>query len=173
VLDDGRLTDGQGRTVDFRNTLIIMTSNLGSEVLAEQPDGEDSGAVRELVMAAVRSAFRPEFLNRLDEILLFHRLTREQMTGIVDIQLDRLRHLLADRGIGLTVDADALTWLADAGYDPAYGARPLKRVIQRQLQNPLASMILEGRLLDGETAEVSVEPDGLIVNGESVRAEAA
>ncbi|MDA0702073.1 MAG: ATP-dependent chaperone ClpB [Proteobacteria bacterium] len=173
VLDDGRLTDGQGRTVDFRNTLIIMTSNLGSEALAEQPEGEDSGAVRELVMAAVRSAFRPEFLNRLDEILLFHRLTRDQMTGIVDIQLARLRHLLADRGIGLEVDADALAWLADAGYDPAYGARPLKRVIQRQLQNPLASMILEGRLLDGEVADVSAGPDGLIVNGERVRAAAA
>jgi ATP-dependent Clp protease ATP-binding subunit ClpB len=173
VLDDGRLTDGQGRTVDFRNTLIIMTSNLGSEALAAQREGEDSGAVRDQVMAAVRSAFRPEFLNRLDEILLFHRLTREQMTGIVDIQLGRLRRLLADRGIGLEVDASALAWLADTGYDPAYGARPLKRVIQRQLQNPLASMILEGRLLDGETAEVSAGPDGLTVNGESVRAEAA
>ena len=173
VLDDGRLTDGQGRTVDFRNTLIILTSNLGSEVLAEQPEGQDTSAVRDLVMAVVRSAFRPEFLNRLDEILLFHRLTRAQMTGIVDIQLARLRGLLADRGIGLELDAAALAWLAEAGYDPVYGARPLKRVIQRHLQDPLASMILEGRILDGEVAEVTAGPEGLVVNGEPVRAAAA
>jgi len=142
VLDDGRLTDGQGRTVDFRNTLIILTSNLGSDVLARQSEGEDSDKVREQVMDVVRAAFRPEFLNRLDDILLFHRLTRIQMTGIVEIQLKRLEQLLADRKMTLELDDKAKTWLANAGYDPVYGARPLKRVIQRELQNPLAGMIL-------------------------------
>jgi len=168
VLDDGRLTDGQGRTVDFRNTLIIMTSNLGSEILAAQSPGEDSGHVRSEVMAVVRSAFRPEFLNRLDDILLFHRLTRDHMTGIVDIQLGRLRKLLSDRHIGLHLDQDALTWIADVGYDPVYGARPLKRVIQRELQNPLATRILEGKIEDGQTVEVTANAEGLVIDGEAV-----
>ena len=173
VLDDGRLTDSQGHTVDFRNTLIIMTSNLGSEILAAQPEGQDSAAVREEVMAVVRMAFRPEFLNRLDEILLFHRLTRGQMGGIVDIQLRRLTALLEDRKIGLTLDEAARNWLADKGYDPVYGARPLKRAIQRELQNPLAELILRGRIADGDGVAVSADGDGLIVNGEAVAAEAA
>jgi len=173
VLDDGRLTDGQGRTVDFRNTLIILTSNLGSEVLAHQAEGESVDAVREQVMDAVRGAFRPEFLNRLDETLLFHRLSREHMTGIVDIQLDRLRAMLADRKIALELDEAALTWLADAGYDPVYGARPLKRVIQRSLQNALATMILEGCIEDGEMVTVGAGDGGLIINGAAVEQIAA
>ena len=173
VLDDGRLTDGQGRTVDFRNTLIILTSNLGSEVLAHQAEGESVDAVREQVMDVVRGAFRPEFLNRLDETLLFHRLSREHMTGIVDIQLDRLRAMLAYRKIALELDEAALTWLADAGYDPVYGARPLKRVIQRSLQNALATMILEGRIEDGETVTVGAGDGGLIINGAAVEQIAA
>jgi len=173
VLDDGRLTDGQGRTVDFKNTLIILTSNLGSEHLANQPDGEDSDQVREAVMEVVRGAFRPEFLNRLDEVLLFHRLTREQMSGIVEIQLAHLRQLLGDRKIELDLDEAATAWLANAGYDPVYGARPLKRIIQRHLQNSLATMLLDGTIMDGDTVSVSAGPDGLLINGEVVRAEAA
>jgi ATP-dependent Clp protease ATP-binding subunit ClpB len=172
VLDDGRLTDGHGRTVDFRNTLIVLTSNLGSEILANQPEGQDSSAVREQVMEVVRRAFRPEFLNRLDDILLFHRLSRSQMTGIVDIQLERLRKLLADRKIALELDKAARAWLADAGYDPVYGARPLKRVIQRELQNPLAQMILAGRIKDGDTVNISAGDKGLTINGQAA-AEAA
>ncbi len=150
VLDDGRLTDGQGRTVDFRNTLIIMTSNLGSEYLVNQPEGEDSDAVREQVMNVVRSHFRPEFLNRVDEIILFHRLKREQMGKIVDIQMGRLRKLLAERKITLELDDKAKEWLGQKGYDPAYGARPLKRVIQKYVQDPLAEMVLAGKIHDGE-----------------------
>ena len=173
VLDDGRLTDGHGRTVDFRNTLIIMTSNLGSDILVSQAEGEDSDAVKDQVMAAVRAAFRPEFLNRLDEILLFHRLSREQMAGIVDIQLKRLGQLLTERKITLALDDGARAWLATAGYDPGYGARPLKRVIQRQLQNPLASLMLEGKIAEGEVVTVSAGDGGLIINGEPVKAEAA
>ncbi len=172
VLDDGRLTDGQGRTVDFRNTVIIMTSNLGSEHLANQPEGEDTSAVRDQMMEAVRAAFRPEFLNRLDEIILFHRLTREHMDGIVDIQLDRLRALLLERKIAIDLDDAARAWLADAGYDPAYGARPLKRVIQRQLQNPLANMIIEGNIVDGDSVSVSAGKGGLVVNGRPIEAAA-
>ncbi len=173
VLDDGRLTDGQGRTVDFRNTLIILTSNLGSDVLARQALGEDSAKVREQVMEVVRAAFRPEFLNRLDDILLFHRLTRLQMTGIVDIQLKRLEQLLAERKMSLELDEKAKMWLGNAGYDPVYGARPLKRVIQRELQNPLAGMILEGRIKAGEKIRVGVKDGKLAINGETVAAEAA
>ena len=173
VLDDGRLTDGHGRTVDFRNTLIIMTSNLGSDILVSQAEGEDSDAVKDQVMAAVRAAFRPEFLSRLDEILLFHRLSREQMAGIVDIQLKRLGQLLTERKITLALDDGARAWLATAGYDPGYGARPLKRVIQRQLQNPLASLMLEGKIAEGEVVTVSAGDGGLIINGEPVKAEAA
>ncbi|MCK5276622.1 MAG: AAA family ATPase, partial [Alphaproteobacteria bacterium] len=162
---------GQGRTVDFRNVLIVMTSNLGSEILANQPEGEDSTAVRGQVMEVVKMAFRPEFINRLDDILLFHRLTREHMTGIVEIQLGRLQALLADRKIALELDEAAKAWLGDAGYDPVYGARPLKRVIQNSLQNTLAQMILEGAIADGETVQVSAGEGGLLVNG--VKAEAA
>jgi ATP-dependent Clp protease ATP-binding subunit ClpB len=171
VLDDGRLTDGQGHTVDFSNVLIVMTSNLGSDILANQPEGEDSSEVRDQVMEVVRMAFRPEFLNRLDEFLLFHRLTREHMTGIVEIQLALLQALLDDRKITLEVDGAARAWIADAGYDPAWGARPLKRVIQRALQNPLAQMILEGVVADDQTAQVSAGEGGLTING--VKAEAA
>jgi ATP-dependent Clp protease ATP-binding subunit ClpB len=165
VLDDGRLTDGQGRTVDFRNTLIILTSNLGAEYLAAQPEGEDSTAVRGQVMAAVRAHFRPEFLNRLDEIILFHRLTRGQMDTIVDIQIEHLAALLKDRKISITLDAKAKAWLARAGYDPVYGARPLKRVIQRRLQDPLAELILQGKIKDGDTVKVSSGKQGLVING--------
>ncbi len=171
VLDDGRLTDGQGRTVDFRNTLIIMTSNLGGDILAGQEEGHDSGEVRGQVMEAVKAAFRPEFLNRLDELILFHRLLREHMDAIVDIQLGHLRALLAERGVTLKLDKAAKAWLADQGYDVVYGARPLKRVIQKALQNPLASLILEGKVADGEEVKVSAGSDGLTING--VKAEAA
>jgi len=155
VLDDGRLTDGQGRTVDFRNTLIILTSNLGSEYLANLPEGQDVASVRGQVMEAVRAAFRPEFLNRLDEILIFLRLSRTDMEGIVAIQLKGLEKLLAERKIALELDAKARAWLAAAGYDPVYGARPLKRVIQRELQNPLAEALLKGTIKDGETVGVT------------------
>jgi ATP-dependent Clp protease ATP-binding subunit ClpB len=170
VLDDGRLTDGQGRTVDFKNTLIILTSNLGSDILAGQAEGQDSSAVRDQVMEVVRASFRPEFLNRLDEILLFHRLTRAQMGGIVEIQLKHLERLLADRKITLKLDEKARSWLADKGYDPVYGARPLKRVIQRELQNPLAGLILAGRIKDGDTVRVSASKLGLLINGEMAAA---
>lgn len=162
VLDDGRLTDGQGRTVDFRNTLIIMTSNLGAEFLVNQPEGEDSDAVRDQVMTAVRAHFRPEFLNRLDEVVLFHRLQRSQMADIVAIQLERLRGLLTDRKITLQLDEAAIGWLAQKGYDPAYGARPLKRVIQKDLQDPLAEKLLAGEIVDGQTVEVSAGGDRLV-----------
>lgn len=168
VLDDGRLTDGQGRTVDFRNTLIIMTSNLGSEFLANLPDGEDSSQARAQVMEVVRNSFRPEFLNRLDEVLMFHRLSRHNMTGIVDIQLARLKKMLADRDLQLELTPAALQWLADKGYDPVYGARPLKRVIQRELQNPLATKLLEGSILDGQSIAVDAVADGLTINGQAV-----
>jgi ATP-dependent Clp protease ATP-binding subunit ClpB len=165
VLDDGRLTDGQGHTVDFKNTVIILTSNLGAEYLAAQPEGEDSSAVRGQVMGAVRAHFRPEFLNRLDEIILFHRLTRDQMDKIVEIQIERLMKLLQDRKIKVTLDAKAKKWLAEAGYDPVFGARPLKRVIQRSLQDPLATLILEGKIGDGATVKVSAGKRGLVING--------
>ncbi len=173
VLDDGRLTDGQGRTVDFKNTLINLTSNLGSEYLAALKEGEDSGVVRDQVMGVVRQAFRPEFLNRLDEIILFHRLSRKHMTGIVEIQLKRLQDLLADRKLELDLDAKAKEWLGETGYDPVYGARPLKRVIQRELQNPLATMILEGRFRPNEVIRVSADKDGRTIGGESLSQAAA
>ena len=169
VLDDGRLTDGQGRTVDFRNTLIIMTSNIGAEFLVNQPEGEDTGAVREQVMAMVRSHFRPEFLNRIDEIILFHRLQKNEMGRIVDIQFARLRKLLDDRKIDLVLDDRARDWLADKGWDPAYGARPLKRVIQRNVQDPLAEMILAGEVLDGAIVKISAGKGGLTFNGKTAR----
>ncbi|RMF02762.1 MAG: AAA family ATPase, partial [Alphaproteobacteria bacterium] len=169
VLDDGRLTDGQGRTVDFRNTLIIMTSNLGAEYLVNQPEGEDTDAVRDKVMEVVRASFRPEFLNRLDEIILFHRLRREQMAAIVDIQVARLQKLLDERKIVLELDEQARTWLANKGYDPAYGARPLKRVIQKNLQDPLAELILEGAIKDDQTVKVSVRDGELVINGTPIK----
>jgi ATP-dependent Clp protease ATP-binding subunit ClpB len=169
VLDDGRLTDGQGRTVDFRNTLIIMTSNLGSEYLVNQPEGEDSEQVREQVMAIVRAHFRPEFLNRVDEIILFHRLKREHMGRIVDIQMQRLAKLLADRKIIVQLDDAAKEWLGKKGYDPAYGARPLKRVIQKFVQDPLAGMLLEGKIHDGDKVEITAGKDGLMFNGAAVK----
>ncbi|HEU0157244.1 MAG TPA: ATP-dependent chaperone ClpB [Stellaceae bacterium] len=172
VLDDGRLTDGQGHTVDFRNTLIILTSNLGSEALARLPERADVSVAREAVMEAVRAAFRPEFLNRLDEILLFRRLSRDDMKGIVVIQLERLKKLLADRKISIEVDSAALAFLANAGYDPIYGARPLKRVIQRELQNPLAQLILDGRIPEGSTVHVGATDKGLVI-GDVITAAAA
>ncbi|MBO6521569.1 MAG: ATP-dependent chaperone ClpB [Rhodospirillales bacterium] len=170
VLDDGRLTDGQGRTVDFRNTLIIMTSNLGSDLIAAQEEGHDLEEIRPMVMEVVRASFRPEFLNRLDETILFRRLAREHMDGIVEIQLDRLRDRIKDRGIAVKLDGAARAWLADQGYDPVYGARPLKRTIQRALENPLAQAILEGRVNDGDEIKVSAGKDGLLINGERAQA---
>ncbi|MGF6427660.1 MULTISPECIES: ATP-dependent chaperone ClpB [Bradyrhizobium] len=166
VLDDGRLTDGQGRTVDFRNTLIIMTSNLGSEFLVNQPEGEDTAAVRDQVMGVVRAHFRPEFLNRIDEIILFHRLQKSEMGRIVEIQFARLTKLLEDRKIELTLDAKARDWLAEKGWDPAYGARPLKRVIQRSVQDPLAEMILGGEVKDGDHVVISEKGNVLTFNGQ-------
>jgi ATP-dependent Clp protease ATP-binding subunit ClpB len=163
VLDDGRLTDGQGRTVDFRNTIVVLTSNLGSQAIAELPESADIDAARPAVMRAVRDRFRPEFLNRLDEIVLFRRLARGDMAAIVDIQLGRLRKLLEDRKIALELDDRAREWLAEAGYDPTYGARPLKRVIQRSLQDRLAGLLLEGAIKDGDRVAVTAGPDGLEV----------
>ncbi len=165
VLDDGVLTDGQGRKVDFKQTLIILTSNLGSQALSLLPDGSDASSVREEVMDAVRAHFRPEFLNRLDEIVLFDRLSRANMDGIVDIQLAILDKRLGGRKIHLDVDEAAQTWLANQGYDPVYGARPLKRVIQKALQNPLAELLLSGKVLDGAEVEVSADDVGLVING--------
>jgi len=169
VLDDGRLTDGQGRTVDFRNTVIILTSNLGTEFLGSEGDQTHA---RAQVMAAVRSHFRPEFLNRLDEIILFQRLTRTNMDKIVDIQIGRLDKLLADRKIVITLDDKARHWLGNAGYDPVYGARPLKRVIQRRLQDPLAQLILEGKIADGAQVAVSASKTGLTIDGQEFSASA-
>ncbi|KNG94528.1 ATP-dependent chaperone ClpB [Pseudaestuariivita atlantica] len=163
VLDDGVLTDGQGRTVDFKQTLIVLTSNLGAQALSQLPDGADASQARRDVMDAVRAHFRPEFLNRLDETIIFDRLSREDMDGIVEIQLKRLLKRLASRKITLELDEAAKTWLADEGYDPVFGARPLKRVIQRSLQDPLAEMILAGDIMDGAEIEVSAGADGLII----------
>ena len=172
VLDDGRLTDGQGRTVDFRNTLIVMTSNLGAEYLVQLGENEDTDKVRDLVMAEVRAHFRPEFLNRVDEIILFHRLKREHMGRIVDIQMQRLQKLLEDRKIVLTLEPKGREWLAEKGYDPAYGARPLKRVIQKSVQDPLAELILSGKIKDGEKVTISAGKQGLVFNGAAVAAAA-
>jgi ATP-dependent Clp protease ATP-binding subunit ClpB len=163
VLDDGVLTDGQGRTVDFKQTLIILTSNLGSQALSQLPDGADPSQARRDVMDAVRAHFRPEFLNRLDETIIFDRLKREDMSGIVDIQLSRLLRRLAARKIRLELDDAAKVWLADEGYDPVFGARPLKRVIQRALQDPLAEMLLAGDVADGAVIVVSAGADGLVI----------
>ncbi len=163
VLDDGVLTDGQGRTVSFKQTLIILTSNLGAQALSQLPDGADSSDAKRDVMDAVRAHFRPEFLNRLDETIIFDRLARDDMAGIVTIQLGLLDKRLAGREIRLDLSDGALKWLADEGYDPVFGARPLKRVIQRAVQDPLAEMILAGDVMDGATVSVDVGPDGLIV----------
>ncbi|MEO3474075.1 ATP-dependent chaperone ClpB [Roseomonas sp. CAU 1739] len=163
VLDDGRLTDGQGRTVDFRNSIIVLTSNLGSQAIAELPENAEIDAARPAVMRAVRERFRPEFLNRLDEVVLFRRLARGDMASIVDIQLQRLLKLLEDRKVRLELDDKAREWLAEAGYDPVYGARPLKRVIQRNLQDRLAGLLLEGSIKDGDVVRVTASPDGLEV----------
>ena len=163
VLDEGRLTDGQGRTVDFRNTLIILTSNLGAQHLSELPAGAKASEAEGQVMAVVRSHFRPEFLNRLDEMILFDRLTRENMDGIVKIQLKRLEQRLEPRKISLDLTPDALTWIADKGYDPVYGARPLKRVIQKALLDPLAELILAGTVKDGEVVKIGADGDGLMI----------
>ncbi|HGG04754.1 MAG TPA: ATP-dependent chaperone ClpB [Aliiroseovarius sp.] len=167
VLDDGVLTDGQGRTVDFKQTLIILTSNLGAQALSQLPEDADASDAKRDVMDAVRAHFRPEFLNRLDEIIIFDRLSRDDMTDIVDIQLAQLAKRLARRHITLEVDVKALKWLGDEGYDPVFGARPLKRVIQRALQDPLAELLLSGDVMDGDTIPVSAGPDGLII-GEPV-----
>jgi ATP-dependent Clp protease ATP-binding subunit ClpB len=167
VLDDGRLTDGQGHTVDFRNTLITMTSNLGAEYLIAQSDGQDTDAVREEVMSVVRASFRPEFLNRVDEIILFHRLKRADMAHIVDIQMRHLAKLLEERKIAVVLEPAARDWLADKGWDPAYGARPLKRVIQKSVQDPLAELILSGKIKDGDRVTIGVKSQGLVFNGEA------
>jgi len=172
VLDDGRLTDGQGRTVDFKNTILIMTSNAGSQFLAEQPDGSDVEDVRDLVMADLRGRFRPEFLNRVDEIILFKRLERAQMGAIVDIQLKRLEKLLAARNITMELDSRAKNELAKRGYDPAWGARPLKRVIQKDIQDPFARLILEGRVKDGDRVVVTFDGNDFLFNGASDKAAA-
>jgi ATP-dependent Clp protease ATP-binding subunit ClpB len=171
VLDDGRLTDGQGRTVDFRNVLIVMTSNLGSEFLANLDENEDTKKVEKEVMTVVRGHFRPEFLNRIDEIILFHRLRREDMALIVDIQIKRLVRLLEDRKITLQLDAKGRQWLADKGYDPVYGARPLRRVIQKYVQDPIAQMLLAGDIRDGATVKISAAHGKLTVNGKPVSGE--
>lgn len=163
VLDDGQLTDGQGRTVDFKQTLIILTSNLGAQALSQLPDGADSADAKRDVMDAVRAHFRPEFLNRLDETIIFDRLGRADMDGIVDIQLARLQKRLMGRKITMAFDDVAKTWLADEGYDPVFGARPLKRVIQRALQDPLAELLLSGDVKDGDTVAVSAGAEGLII----------
>jgi ATP-dependent Clp protease ATP-binding subunit ClpB len=163
VLDDGMLTDSQGRTVEFKQTLIILTSNLGAQALSQLPDGADAAQAKRDVMDAVRAHFRPEFLNRLDETLIFDRLARKDMDGIVDIQLARLLKRLAARKITLELDEAARTWLADEGYDPVFGARPLKRVIQRALQNPLAEMLLAGDIGDGDVVPVHAGAEGLLI----------
>ena len=163
VLDDGVLTDGQGRTVDFKQTLIILTSNLGAQALSQLPDGADAGEAKRDVLDAVKAHFRPEFLNRLDEIIVFDRLARGDMSGIVDIQMSRLLKRLAGRNIRLELDDAARAWLAEEGYDPVFGARPLKRVIQRALQDPLAESLLSGEVRDGDTVPVSAGADGLLI----------
>jgi ATP-dependent Clp protease ATP-binding subunit ClpB len=174
VLDDGRLTDGQGRTVDFRNTLIVMTSNLGSEFLASGVSDEAAGdtdveAARPMVMEAVRRHFRPEFLNRIDEIILFQRLSRSNMDEIVRIQLQRLEKLLAERRMSISLDHSALHWLGERGYDPLYGARPLKRVIQKQLIDPIAKKLLAGEFEDGAIIAVRGGEEGLAIGKATIQ----
>ena len=166
VLDDGVLTDGHGRTVDFKQTIIILTSNLGTTALSELQDDSDVSDAKLEIMEAVRKHFRPEFLNRLDETIIFDRLSREEMDGIVDVQLGQLTNRLAHRNINLTFDKSAIKWLADEGYDPVFGARPLKRVIKSKIQNQLAQMLLSNSVLDGDVVEVTGSSDGLIINGQ-------
>jgi ATP-dependent Clp protease ATP-binding subunit ClpB len=168
VLDEGRLTDGQGRTVDFRNTLIVMTSNLGSEFLAGQGDGEETDTVRHLVMDVVRRHFRPEFLNRIDDIILFKRLGRDQMDSIVRIQLSRVEKLLETRRMAIDLTPSALHWLAERGYDSVYGARPLKRVIQKELIDPIARKLLSGAFDDGSVIQVATGSEGLEIERAAV-----
>ena len=163
VLDDGQLTDGQGHRVDFKQTLIVLTSNLGSQALSQLPDGADPAGAKREVMEAVRAHFRPEFLNRLDETVIFDRLGRGDMAGIVEIQLQELAGRLAGRKIQIELSDAAKAWLADEGYDPVFGARPLKRVMQRSLQNELAEMILAGDLADGDTVPVTAGSEGLLI----------
>jgi ATP-dependent Clp protease ATP-binding subunit ClpB len=173
VLDDGRLTDGQGRTVDFRNTLIVMTSNLGAEFLVSLAENQDVDVVREQVMAVVRANFRPEFLNRVDEIILFHRLKREQMGAIVDIQMVRLQKLLDERKMTVELSPEARNWLAEKGYDPAFGARPLKRVVQKNVQDPLAEKLLAGEIKDGDKVRIGVKGEALSFDAKGKSAKAA
>jgi ATP-dependent Clp protease ATP-binding subunit ClpB len=172
VLDDGRMTDGQGRTVDFKNTLIILTSNIGAEYLVAVKDGGDMQQAKEYVLAEVKTKFRPEFINRLDEIIVFHRLQRTEMGRLVDIQIGRLQRLLADRKITLVLDDAARTWLANSGYDPAYGARPLKRVIQKSVQDGLAERILAGDVKDGDTVRLTVRDGAIVVTADTAKAAA-
>jgi len=172
VLDDGRLTDGQGRTVDFKNTMIIMTSNLGAEYLTTLPEGADTDQVRDQVMDVVKASFRPEFLNRVDEIILFHRLQRTEMGAIVDIQMKRLISLLAERKIAIELTPEAREWLAEKGYDPVYGARPLKRVIQKFVQDPMAEQILSGNIPDDSAVAVDAGSDRLLFRVKRTVAEA-
>jgi ATP-dependent Clp protease ATP-binding subunit ClpB len=173
VLDEGRLTDGQGRTVDFRNTLLVMTSNIGADLLVGLGENDDVEKVRDQVMSLVRANFRPEFLNRVDEIILFHRLKRAQMGAIVDIQVARLQKLLDERKITIELSKDAREFLANKGYDPAYGARPLKRVIQKELQDPLAGKILAGEIKDGERIKVGLAKGELTFNTAAAKERAA
>lgn len=162
VLDDGRLTDGQGRTVDFRNTVVIMTSNLGSDLIQERFGELDYGNMKELVMGVVTHSFRPEFINRIDEVVVFHPLSERHIASIANIQLQRLYKRLEERGYELHITDEALVMLGENGYDPVYGARPLKRAIQQQVENPLAQQILSGELIPGKTIELKVK-DGSIV----------
>jgi ATP-dependent Clp protease ATP-binding subunit ClpB len=173
VLDEGRLTDGQGRTVDFRNTLLIMTSNIGADILVGLGENEDVEKVRDQVMSLVRANFRPEFLNRIDEIILFHRLRRDQMGAIVDIQVARLQKLLDERKLTIELSPEARDFIATLGYDPAYGARPLKRVMQKELQDPLAGKILAGEIKDGERIKVGLSKGKLTFNASAVKERAA
>ena len=168
VLDEGRLTDGQGRTVDFRNVIVVLTSNLGAHHIADLPEDKSVDVVRDKVMDVVRASFRPEFLNRLDEIILFHRLGRNHMGAIVDIQMKRIEALLKDKHITLTLDAPSRQFLGDKGYDPVYGARPLKRVIQKQVQDRLATMLLEGAIHDGDHITITGTDLGLHIGVEKV-----
>jgi ATP-dependent Clp protease ATP-binding subunit ClpB len=164
VLDDGRLTDGQGRTVDFRNCLMIMTSNFGAHVLADQPDHADVEDVRDIVMTEVRAKFRPEFLNRVDDIILFSRLKQSDMAAIVTIQIARLQRLLDQKDMAIIVENSAIRELAARGYDPAYGARPLKRLIQREVQDPLARMVLSGRVREGAVVRIAFVGGAFVFN---------
>ena len=163
VLDEGRLTDSQGRTVDFKNTIIILTSNLGSDLLSHQSNDQDESETKNAVMNVVRAHFRPEFLNRLDEIILFHRLNRDHMSDIVKIQLGLLEGNLKQQNIGLTYDDKALEWLGDHGFDPIYGARPLKRTIQRELQNSIAKLLLAGDVTSGDVISLSAKDNKIVI----------